>query len=116
MYNQSGIAVVTDYNTYVWIAEIFILGLVVGYMRDQLVFMKEEKDQEIDFLSERVTDITDINDSNLRVKKGLITQVVNYDYSLGMVYDLIEQLEADHPDQMMYCQPSPSKSEISALS
>lgn len=102
MYNQSGIAVVTDYNTYVWIAEIFILGLVVGYMRDQLVFMKEEKDQEIDFLSERVTDITDINDSNLRVKKGLITQVVNYDYSLGMVYDLIEQLEADHPDQMMF--------------
>ena len=28
----------------VWIAEIFILGLVVGYMRDQLIFMKEEKE------------------------------------------------------------------------
>ena len=102
MYNQSGIAVVTDYNTYVWIAEIFILGLVVGYMRDQLIFMKEEKEQEVDFLSERVTDIADINDSNLRVKKGLITQVINYDYSLGTVYDLIEQLEADHPAKIMF--------------
>ena len=102
MYNQSGIAVVTDYNTYVWIAEIFILGLVVGYMRDQLIFMKEERVQEVDFLSERVTDIADINDSNLRVKKGLITQVVNYDYSLGAVYDLIEQLEADHPTKVMF--------------
>ena len=102
MYNQSGIAVVTDYNTYVWIAEIFILGLVVGYMRDQIIFMKEEKVQEVDFLSDRVTDIADINDSNLRVKKGLITQVVNYDYSFGMVYDLIAQLESDHPTKTMF--------------
>ena len=46
MYNNSGIEVVTDYNTYVWIAEIFIVGLVVGYMKDQINFLKEEKEQE----------------------------------------------------------------------
>ena len=102
MYYKSGITVVTDYNTYVWIAEIFIVGLVVGYMKDQLNFLKEEKEQEVDFLSERVADITDINDSNLRVKEGLITQVVNYDYSLGTVYDMIEQLEADHPAKILF--------------
>ena len=102
MYNQSGLTVVTDYNTYVWIAEIFIVGLVVGYMKDQLKFMQEEKEQEVDFLSERVTDIGDINDSNLRVKEGLITQVVNYDYSLGTVYDLVEQLEEDNPAQILF--------------
>ena len=102
MYNQSGLMVVTDYNTYVWIAEIFIVGLVVGYMKDQLKFMQEEKEQEVDFLSERVTDIGDINDSNLRVKEGLITQVVNYDYSLGTVYDLVEQLEEDNPSQILF--------------
>ena len=102
MYNQSGLMVVTDYNTYVWIAEIFIVGLVVGYMKDQLKFMQEEKEQEVDFLSERVTDIGDINDSNLRVKEGLITQVVNYDYSLGTVYDLVEQLEEDNPAQILF--------------
>lgn len=102
MYNKSGIAVVTDYNTYVWIAEIFIVGLVIGYMRDRLNFLKEEKEQEVDFLSERVTDITDINDSNLRVKEGLITQVVNYDYSLGTVYNMIEQLGEDHPTKILF--------------
>lgn len=102
MYNKPGMAIVTDYNTYVWIAEIFIVGLVVGYMKDQLNFMKEEKEQEVDFLSERVTDITDINDSNLRVKEGLITQVVNYDYSLGTVYDMIEQLEANQPASILF--------------
>ena len=102
MYQKSGIEVVTDYNTYVWIAEIFIVGLVVGYMKDQLQFMKEESEQEVDFLSERVTDITDINDSNLRVKEGLITQVVNYDYSLGTVYDLVEQLEENDPAKILF--------------
>ena len=102
MYNQSGLTVVTDYNTYVWIAEIFIVGLVVGYMKDQLQFMQEEREQEVEFLSERVTDIGDINDSNLRVKEGLITQVVNYDYSLGTVYDLVEQLEEDQPAQILF--------------
>ena len=102
MYSKSGIEVVTDYNTYVWIAEIFIVGLVVGYMKDQLKFHQEEKAQEVDFLSERVGDIADINDSNLRVKEGLITQVVNYDYSLGTVYDLAEQLEEDHPTKILF--------------
>ena len=102
MYEKTGLMVVTDYNTYVWIAEIFILGLVVGYMKDQIRFMQEEKVQEVDFLSERVSDIADINDSNLRVKEGLITQVVNYDYSLGTVYDMIEQLEADHPAIILF--------------
>ena len=102
MYGKTGLMVVTDYNTYVWIAEIFILGLVVGYMKDQIRFMQEEKVQEVDFLSERVSEIADINDSNLRVKEGLITQVVNYDYSLGTVYDMIEQLEADHPAIILF--------------
>ena len=102
MYGKSGIEVVTDYNTYVWIAEIFIVGLVVGYMKDQLQFMKEESEQEVEFLSERVTDIGDINDSNLRVKEGLITQVVNYDYSLGAVYDMVEQLEEDEPAKILF--------------
>lgn len=102
MYNNSGIGVMTDYNTYVWIAEIFILGLVVGYMKDQINFLKEEREQEVDFLSERVTDITDINDSNLRVKEGLITQVVNYDYSLGTVYDMIDKLGEDDPTKILF--------------
>lgn len=102
MYYKSGIEVVTDYNTYVWIAEIFIVGLVVGYMKDQLKFQQEEKEQEVVFLSERVTDIADINDSNVRVKEGLINQVVNYDRSLGTVYDLVEQLEEDEPSKILF--------------
>lgn len=102
MYTHTGLQVVTDYNTYVWIAEIFILGLVVGYMKDQLQFLKEESQQEMNFMSERLTDICDINDSNVRVKEGLMTQVINYDYSLGTIYDAVEQLEKDQPVEILF--------------
>ena len=102
MYDKSGITVLTDYNTYVWIAEIFIVGLVVGYMKDKLNFIKEEDEQEVDFLSEQVTDISNINDSNLRVKEGLITQVVNYNDSLGTVYEMISRLGEDDPTKILF--------------
>ena len=102
MYGRSGLAVVTDYNTYVWIAEIFILGLTVGYMKDTLRFLREEKEQEVDFLQERVADIGDINDSNLRVKEGLINQVIDYDNSLGTVYEATEQLAQDQPADILF--------------
>lgn len=102
MYYRSGLAVVTDYNTYVWVAEIFILGLVVGYMKDTLTFLREEKEQEVDYLSECVSDIGDINDSNLRVKEGLLTQVISYDYSLGTVYEATEQLAKDQPAEILF--------------
>lgn len=102
MYGRSGLAVVTDYNTYVWIAEIFILGLTVGYMKDTLRFLREEKEQEVEFLTERVGDIGDINDSNLRVKEGLINQVIDYDNSLGTVYEATEQLAQDQPAEILF--------------
>ena len=102
MYGRTGLAVVTDYNTYVWIAEIFILGLTVGYMKDTLRFLREEKEQEVDFLQERVSDIGDINDSNQRVKEGLINQVIDYDNSLGTVYEATEQLAQDQPAEILF--------------
>lgn len=102
MYGRTGLAVVTDYNTYVWIAEIFIVGLVVGYMRDTLTFLREEKEQEMDFMTERVSDIGDINDSNLRVKEGLLTQVINADSSLGTIYEATEQLAEDQPAEILF--------------
>ena len=69
----------------------------------QLLFLKEEKEWEVGFLSEQVTDIGDINDSNLRVKEGLIDQVINYDNSLGTVYDATEQLEQEQSVEIFFC-------------
>ena len=50
MYDQSGFEVLLNYNTYVWMAQLFILGMVVGYMRDQIRFVKNQGEEEIGYL------------------------------------------------------------------
>ena len=68
---------VLDVNTYIWIAQLLILGLVIGYMRDRLHAVEEEERHEVDFLSRQVEDISDVNGSNVRIKEILSNQIVN---------------------------------------
>ena len=64
MYHRSGFEVILDFNTYIWIAQLLILGLVVGYLRDRLKVVEEEKKNEASYLSKQIEDISDINTSN----------------------------------------------------
>lgn len=102
MYNRSGFEVLMDYNTYVWIAQLFILGLVVGHMRDQLRVIREENAQEMGFITEQLGDISDINDSNMRMKNVLITQVVNQNDSFGKIYEITSGLEQYEPSEVLF--------------
>ena len=81
MYTRSGLAVVTDYNTYVWVAQLFILGLVVGYMRDQIRTMRMESQELEEHLSRQIADIKDINESNVRVKGVMEQQLIDHSAS-----------------------------------
>lgn len=45
-----------DYGTYVWMAQLFILGMVVGYMRDQIRYIKEKDKEEIGYLNGQLGD------------------------------------------------------------
>ena len=73
---------VLDVNTYIWIAQLLILGLVIGYMRDRLHAVEEEERHEVDFLSRQVEDISDVNGSNVRIKEILSNQIVNQNDSV----------------------------------
>ncbi|MCR4946883.1 MAG: NAD(P)-dependent oxidoreductase [Lachnospiraceae bacterium] len=92
MYDRSGFEVLIDTNTYVWIAQIFILGLAVGYMHDQLNKLKRESESENEFLSHQLRDISDINSSNVRIKDALEVQVVNQNDSVGRIYKITSAL------------------------
>ena len=83
MYHRSGFDVILDYNTYIWIAQLLILGLAVGYMRDRLRVLEDEGKNEVKFLSKQIDDIADINVSNVRIKEMLSTQIVNQNDSFG---------------------------------
>ena len=102
MYSRSGFEVLMDYNTYVWIAQLFILGLVVGYMRDQIRTMRMESQELEDHLSRQITDIRDINESNIRVKKVMEQQLIDQRDGIGKIYSITKALDQRMPDEVMF--------------
>lgn len=89
---QGLLSVFIDINTYLWIAQLFIVGLSVGYLKDALVKSQQEAKMETDYLAERCREIRDINAENVRVKKVLESQLVNQEDSLGTVYSISKEL------------------------
>lgn len=91
-----------DSNTYVWIAQIFIVGLSVGYLRDQIITLKKETEEEKDYLKQQIDDISIINETNVRVKNILETQVVNQADSIGMIYGITASLDQYSPEEVLF--------------
>lgn len=89
-----------DYNTYVWIAQLVILGLSVGYLRDQLNSLKADKEDEVGYLDSRLKDIEDINIINAKLKDELETQVINQSDSLGKIFEITSTLDKDEPEEV----------------
>ena len=102
MYNRTGFEVLLDSNTYVWTAQLFILGLTVGYMRDQIRQLKRESMEEQDYLTMQIADIQDINGSNVRVKNALETQIVNQNDSVGKIYSITSALNQYSPEEVLF--------------
>ena len=102
MYDRSAFEVMLDANTYVWIAQLFILGLVVGYMRDQIIKLQQESKNEREFLDMQLVDIQDINSSNVRVKAALETQIVNQNDSVGKIYSITSALDQYSPEEVLF--------------
>ncbi len=102
MYTRSGFDVLLDHNTYVWMAQLFILGMVVGYMRDQLRHIRTDDEEELQYLRGKLEDISDINDSNVRMKQNFEIQVVNQKDSLGKIYDITSSLDRYGPEETLF--------------
>ncbi len=102
MYDRSGFEVMLDTNTYVWIAQLFIVGLVVGYMRDYITQLKREQESEKEFMSIQLSDIRDINSSNVRVKDALETQIVNQNDSVGKIYSITSTLDQYSKEEVLF--------------
>lgn len=102
MYTRSGFEVMLDYTTYVWMAHLFILGLVVGYMRDQIRDIKQESAEIQDNLNRQLGDLKDINSSNVRVKDVLEQQVVDQKDSIGKIYSITSSLERYMPEEVLF--------------
>ncbi len=101
-YSRSSFDVMLDYNTYVWMAQLVILGLTVGYMRDKLNTIKDDRKDESIYLANRLKDIEDINMINAKLKDELQTQVINQTDSLGKIFEITATLEQDAPEEVFF--------------
>ena len=102
MYDKTGFEVLLDYNTYVWMAQLFIVGMVVGYMKDQIRNIRDQDEDQIQYLNGQLGDITDINDSNVRMKHTFERQIVNQKDSLGKIYEITSQLDQRGPEEVLF--------------
>ena len=102
MYERSSFEVMIDANTYVWIAQLFVLGLTVGYMRDQIIKLKQERWGEKEYLDLQLTEMQDINSSNMRVKTALETQIINQQDSLGKIYSITSTLDQYSAEEVLF--------------
>lgn len=102
MYNRSSLDVLLDYNTYVWIAQLFILGLAVGYMKDRLRTIRNENKHEVQYMVTQLDDIQDINTSNIRIKNMLEVQLVNQNDSFGKIYEITSSLDQYEPSEVLF--------------
>ncbi len=91
-----------DYHTYIWTAMVFISGMLAGNVRDQLDNEIVEKNEEVDFLAERLTDIEKINISNQNIKQTYESRLIEYDGSLGKIYKITSDLNRKAPGEVLF--------------
>jgi nucleoside-diphosphate-sugar epimerase len=101
-YDRSGLDVMMDYQTYIWMAQLFVVGLSVGYVKDQLNLVKGQDENEFEYLKGQLDDVLDINSSNVRMKNMLETQVVNQNDSLGKIYEITSGLDKYEPEEVLF--------------
>ncbi len=93
LYYRTGIELLIDYNTYLWIAQLFIVAMAVGRLRDSTQSIAYDKDEEIRFLNSQLEDLVSINDSNNRIKNIYQNRILDYDDSLVKIYSITSQLD-----------------------
>lgn len=99
---RSGFEIMIDLNTYVWIAELFILGPAVGYLRDKLTDQRMEAQEDHSYMEGQLQDVTDINDTNVRIKDSLQTQILNEDNSIGKIFSITSELNRYSEDEVLF--------------
>lgn len=99
---RSGLEVLVDIKVYIWIAQIFIVALAVGYVRDTL--LKERADSKLrdDYYKERLDDLSKINNSNVRIKDFYEERVLDSNESVGYIYNIISMLDTANPNYVMF--------------
>lgn len=95
-------ALIINTNIYIQIVQIFIVGLSVGHLKDKLIDISKEKNEEVDFLKEQLKDITVINSSNENIKDYYTDKVMGSTESIGRIYDITSRLQESEKGEVLF--------------
>lgn len=93
---------VVDYNTYIWVLQLLIIGMGVGYIRDRYKQNNDDKEENIKYLEAELAEIKEINHSNIHIKKIFEDRLLNYQDSFAKIYSIVTALDDLEPDQIMF--------------
>ncbi len=90
-----------DYNTFLWVMQLLILGMSVGYVRDKNEQRIADERENSSTLSKELVDVKEINNSNVRIKQVYEERLLNYKDSFAHIYSIVTQLNDLEPDKIM---------------
>jgi len=80
-------------DAYVWVVQLFVIGISTGYLRDKLMQTRQEEQESELHLKKRLDEITAINASNAKIKNYYAEHIVNSGESIGWFHDVITELD-----------------------
>lgn len=90
------------YDIYLWIVQIFAVGVLIGYLKEKY------RRQFMDYMEERAYLITeldiikDINESNVRIISEYENRLLNYNNSFARIYELMSRFDVIEPERVIF--------------
>ena len=90
-----------DREASLWVLQVFLVGMVVGWMKDQLQAMRAEYERELADRNDQLEDLVRVHEETIQKKQSLEQQVINQRGSLGRLYQLTTALNQNSPEEVL---------------
>ena len=91
-----------DSDIYLNIVQIFIVGLSVGHLKEKYNNMDIEKKDEINYLNDRLNDISVINSSNVKIKDYYTDKLIGSAEGIGRIYEITSKLHEAEEGEVLF--------------
>lgn len=92
----------TDYYMYLWILELFTIGVLVGYLKEQYKIKYLDMKDRNSYLDLQLDNIKEINKGNEEIKELYERRLLNYKDSFGRIYEIISEIDTIEPQAIIF--------------
>lgn len=100
--NPTNISLYLDTDLYIQVAQVFIVGLSVGYLKDRYTDQNKQLNDEIDFLKEKLEEIKIINSSNKKIKDYYTDKIISSRESIGRIYEITSKINKAEKGETLF--------------